>query len=166
MFVYKPSGSGFDSSCSPLKFRFRACFEQGVPWHSGNYRMWIHSETRTWHDKNIQSRRKHGNYENDPLFSFTCSALTVCNIHFLYLKRVIIHFHVIPPPFDPFWSVKYLNFGHSHRLRQPIILFYKVDTQRLLKIHIMFCSPKGAKTGISFWTIGISFWYQLLSWFE
>ena len=34
---------------------FRACFEQGVPWHSGNYRVWIHSETRTWHDKNIQS---------------------------------------------------------------------------------------------------------------
>ena len=23
-------------------------------WHSGNYRVWIHSETRTWHDKNIQ----------------------------------------------------------------------------------------------------------------
>ena len=31
-----------------------ACFEQRVPWHSGNYRVWIHSETRTWHDKNIQ----------------------------------------------------------------------------------------------------------------
>ena len=28
---------------------------QGVPWHSGNCRVWIHSETRTWHDKNIQS---------------------------------------------------------------------------------------------------------------
>ena len=26
-----------------------------LPWHSGNYRVWIHSETRTWHDKNIQS---------------------------------------------------------------------------------------------------------------
>ena len=34
----------------------RACFEQGVPWHSGNYRVSIHSETRTWHDKNIQSQ--------------------------------------------------------------------------------------------------------------
>ena len=30
-------------------------FKQGVPWYSGNYRVWIHSETRTWHDKNIQS---------------------------------------------------------------------------------------------------------------
>ena len=36
-------------------FRFRACFEQGVPWYWGNYRVWIHSETRTWHDKNIQA---------------------------------------------------------------------------------------------------------------
>ena len=37
-----------------LNIRFRPCFEQGVPWHSGNYRAWIHSETRMWHDKNIQ----------------------------------------------------------------------------------------------------------------
>ena len=29
--------------------------EQGVPWHSGNYRVWIYSKTRTWHNKNIQS---------------------------------------------------------------------------------------------------------------
>ena len=53
--VYELSGCGFESSCSDLNFRFHACFEQGVPWHSGNYRVWIHSETRTWHDKNIQS---------------------------------------------------------------------------------------------------------------
>ena len=26
-----------------------------LPWHSGNYRVWIHSEARTWHDKNIRS---------------------------------------------------------------------------------------------------------------
>ena len=33
-------------------FRFRACFEQGVPWHSGNYRVWIHSENAyvTWQE--------------------------------------------------------------------------------------------------------------------
>ena len=55
VFVYKLSGSGFESSCSHLNLRFRACFKQGVPWHSDNYRVWIHSETRTWHDKNIQS---------------------------------------------------------------------------------------------------------------
>ena len=41
--------------CSHLNFRFHTCFKQGVPWHSGNYRVWIHSERRTWHDNNIQS---------------------------------------------------------------------------------------------------------------
>ena len=55
VFVYELNGCGFESRCSHLNFRFCACFEQGVPWHSGNYRVWIHSETRTWHDKNIQS---------------------------------------------------------------------------------------------------------------
>ena len=51
----KLSGSEFKSSCSHLNFRFRTCFEQGVPWHSGNYKVWIHSEMCTWHNKNIQS---------------------------------------------------------------------------------------------------------------
>ena len=55
VFVYELSSCGFESSCSHLNFRFRASFELGVPWHSGNYRVWIHSEARTWHDKNIQS---------------------------------------------------------------------------------------------------------------
>ena len=55
VFVDELSGCGFESSCSHLNFRFRACFEQGVPWHSGNYRVWIHSKTHMWHDKNIQS---------------------------------------------------------------------------------------------------------------
>ena len=29
--TYELSGCGFESSCSHLNFRFRACFEQGVP---------------------------------------------------------------------------------------------------------------------------------------
>ena len=63
--VYEPNVSGFESSWSHLNFRFRACFEQGVPWHLGNYRVWIHSENPyvTWQQhtatlytwKNIQS---------------------------------------------------------------------------------------------------------------
>ena len=52
--VYKLSGCGFKSRCSHLNFKICACFEQGVPWHSSNYRVWIHSEIRMWHDKNIQ----------------------------------------------------------------------------------------------------------------
>ena len=55
VFVYELSGFGFDSSFSHLNFKFRDCFEQRVPWISGNYRVWIHSETNTSHDKNIQT---------------------------------------------------------------------------------------------------------------
>ena len=54
-FVYELSGCGFEFRCSHLNFRYRACFQQGVPWHSGKYGASIHSETLTWHDKNIQS---------------------------------------------------------------------------------------------------------------
>ena len=55
VFIYELNGSEFESSCSHLNFRFCVCFEQGVPWHLGNYRVWIHFETHMWHDKNIQS---------------------------------------------------------------------------------------------------------------
>ena len=55
VFVHELSGCEFESCCSHLNFGFRTCFDQGVPSHSGNYRVWIHSETRTWHDKNIRS---------------------------------------------------------------------------------------------------------------
>ena len=55
MFGHELSGCGFESSSSHLNFRFSTCFEQKVPWHSDNYRVRIHSETRNWHDKNIQS---------------------------------------------------------------------------------------------------------------
>ena len=58
VFVYELSGCGFESCCSHLNFRFRTCFKQEVPWHSTNYRVWIHSETRMWHDKNIQYRSR------------------------------------------------------------------------------------------------------------
>ena len=44
VFVYELSGSGFESICIHLIFRFHACFWQGGPWHSGNYRVYIHFE--------------------------------------------------------------------------------------------------------------------------
>ena len=55
MFVYELCGCEFKSRCCHLNFRYHACFEQEVTWHSGNYRVWIHSEKRTWHDNNMQS---------------------------------------------------------------------------------------------------------------
>ena len=57
---------------SHFTFRFCACFEEGVPWHSGNCRVWIHSRTRTWHDKNIQLRAYGFSKQ---AFSFMCSYL-------------------------------------------------------------------------------------------
>ena len=55
VFVKELTDYGFESSSSHLNFRLHGCFKQVVPWHSWNCRAWIHSETRTWHDKNIQS---------------------------------------------------------------------------------------------------------------
>ena len=34
VFVYELSDCGFESRCCHLDFRYGACFEQGVPWHS------------------------------------------------------------------------------------------------------------------------------------
>ena len=53
--VYELSGWGFESRCCHLIFKYGTCFEQEVSWHSSNYRVWVHSETRMWHDKKIQS---------------------------------------------------------------------------------------------------------------
>ena len=37
-----------------LNCRYRLCFKQEVTRHSGNYKVWIHAEECTWHDKNMQ----------------------------------------------------------------------------------------------------------------
>ena len=37
-----------------LNCRYRPCFKQEVTRHSGNYKVWIHAEECTWHDKNMQ----------------------------------------------------------------------------------------------------------------
>ena len=55
VFVDKLRVFVFESCCCHLNFRCRVCFQQGVSWHSGNYRASIYSGTRTWYDNNIQS---------------------------------------------------------------------------------------------------------------
>ena len=57
VFVYEQGGCGFEFSCSHLNFRFFTCLKQGVSRHSGNYRVWIHSETITWNNKNMIMHR-------------------------------------------------------------------------------------------------------------
>ena len=42
--IYEISGCGFESRSSHLNFRYCTCFEHGVPWHSGNYRVQVHSK--------------------------------------------------------------------------------------------------------------------------
>ena len=56
VFVYELNGCGFESRCSHLNFRYGTCFKQGVSWHSGKHKVWIHSQTRTRNDKNIHSK--------------------------------------------------------------------------------------------------------------
>ena len=53
VFVYKQSGFKFEPICSHLIYRFRNSFQQGVSWHSGNYRV---CEKRTWHDNKTKSK--------------------------------------------------------------------------------------------------------------
>ena len=53
MFVYELSGCGFKCRCSHLNFKYHTCFDPGIPWHSANYRVQIHSKTCTWHDTNV-----------------------------------------------------------------------------------------------------------------
>ena len=59
VFVYQLSGCKFKYCCSHLNFRHCVCFKQGVLWHSGNYRVYIHFERRTRHDKNMQSNAQY-----------------------------------------------------------------------------------------------------------
>ena len=60
-----------------------------------------------------------------PLFSSTFSALFVT---FIFVFKNIPNFFLRGPPFGPFWSIKYLNFGKKLPIQTPIILFKKVDT--------------------------------------
>ena len=59
VFIYAQSGCWFESLCSLFNFRYCAYLNQEHPWHSGNYRVLIHSEMRMWHDKNIQSNSQY-----------------------------------------------------------------------------------------------------------
>ena len=55
VFVYELSGFGLKFCCSHLNISNRTCFNQGFPWHSGKYSVWIHSQIHTGDDNNMQS---------------------------------------------------------------------------------------------------------------
>ena len=50
------AGTILESRWSHLNFIHGTCIMQGALWHSGNYRVLIHSKTCMWHDKNMQSK--------------------------------------------------------------------------------------------------------------
>ena len=63
IFVYKLSGCEFESRFCHLNVRYRACFEEGVPWHLGNCECrltlkWVrdiiitYSQIKEWLNKN------------------------------------------------------------------------------------------------------------------
>ena len=70
-----------------------------------------------------------------------------CLQHLFLSLQVTRNLFSCGSPFGPFWSVCKIPqvLAKICRFGQLIILFSKVDTLRLLKIYIMFCSPAGAK---------------------
>ena len=86
-----------------------------------------------------------------PFFSSTFSALTVCNIHLCIWKwsKFIFNLLFSPPPLVYSGLQNTSVFRKSYGFRQPIILFLKVDTLRLIKIHIISCPSKGGKKKLS-----------------
>ena len=62
VFVHELSGCGLESRCNHLNFRYCACFQQKVPWHSGNYRVWIYYETRTSHCSQMHRADKYSKH--------------------------------------------------------------------------------------------------------
>ena len=100
MFVSELSGCGFEFRCCHLNFRYGACFKRGVPWIQTNYRVWIHSETRTWHDKEIQLIRTRSVESTTPKLMF-CSIHNVTN---MIIKTTSLSLHENCPCSELFWS--------------------------------------------------------------
>ena len=77
VFVYETSGCGIDSRCRYLKVRYCTWFEQRAPWHLDNCRVYTHSKTRMWHDKNTQLK--------------TFLPLHTVLLHYFIYSRVLRH---------------------------------------------------------------------------
>ena len=86
---------------------------------------------------------KYGNETNDPFFM--CFLHSNCNNLLLYLKIVKIHFYFDFLSHDPFWSLKYLNFGQKLPIRTA---FHTFLILKLLKIYVRFCL-KGSRKKVS-----------------
>ena len=146
MFVYDLCGSEFESSCSHLNFRFCACFEQGVPWHSGNYGVWIHSETRTWHDKNIQCQL---NFVTKQELLLTTqsrySAVYVCACQLIKISDWHCSYFLLVCLFVCFWQIHFL-FNHS----DYCIVIYSFDCLlKIIKKYVFYRKSNFQRSAVS-----------------
>ena len=87
VFLYELSGSLFDSSCTHLNFRFRACFEKGVPWHSGNCECGftlkrVRDMLTTYNHSVSKSSKAFGQLLVYWTFFLISNSLEVCNVQF------------------------------------------------------------------------------------
>ena len=133
MLVDESSGCGFESSWSHLNFRFRACFEQGLSWHSGNYRVWIQSETRTWHDQNIQSKS-----------------------HIVYMKlgNMIYHYWFSKLLWQKLWFVDTVIVrDHSPPVGQACRISRTIHAQRNLNLHAQATGKMNEKSSLQKWRL-------------
>ena len=64
----------------PLKLQISRLFREGIPWHSWNYRVYIHFGMRTWHDNNIQDLHFPGAIKIVATMIHYC----YCLIHYCY----------------------------------------------------------------------------------
>ena len=164
VFVYELSGCGFESCCSHLNFRYCACFEKGVPWQWDNYRVLIHSETRTWHAVNkryywcrLQARKKRLEiiWNKNPRWIpwFVCSKGNIARWCIWKLSKCLLSWNI--------WTCKVTFFLHQ------ISMASSLKKEPLTNIDMLLMVEKGirgeichtihqyAKTNTNTWKIMI-----------
>ena len=82
-----------------------------------------------------------------PFFSSTFSALTVCNIQFVFENNQ--NSFSCDPPFGSFWSVKYLNFGQKLPIRTAHHTFAEIRHTEVTKNLYCVLSPEGSQEKVS-----------------
>lgn len=110
MFVYERSGCGFDSRCNHLNFPYLTCFEQGISWHPGNYKISIHCK-RLCNMIKAQSQY-HTVARNWRKSDGFCESANIFLIDFDRKSSDVSIDFEISQPFNPWYSVK----GHRRNL--------------------------------------------------
>ena len=80
VFLYELSDCESQSLCSHLNVRYHSCFEQGVPWHSGNNRERIQSKAHTWPCNKTHTLKSVSKYLVNHWMQFLKSKMVMCNI--------------------------------------------------------------------------------------